>query len=163
MLLDEPDVFAQEGGNIGCIPNLKLKLNLKDHMSVQKCFNSIPETSIHRSERICPKPTGERLDQKFHIPKFTPGGLRVQELLQPARRTAGLQSEIREMNHKTIPDSHPLPRIQDLLDNLGGYTWFSILDQGSAYHQDFVDESSRQAIAFSNLWGYMSGSASPLV
>jgi hypothetical protein len=41
MLLDEPDVFAQEGGNISCIPNLKLKLNLKDNMPVQKSYNSI--------------------------------------------------------------------------------------------------------------------------
>ncbi|XP_075883553.1 uncharacterized protein LOC142888930 [Nelusetta ayraudi] len=37
---------------------------------------------------------------------------------------------------------------QDLLDNLGGYSWFSILDQGSAYHQGFVDESSRHLTAF---------------
>lgn len=57
------------------------------------------------------------------------------------------------MNRKTIPDHHPLPRIQDLLDSLGGYSWFSILDQGSAYHQGFVDESSRHLTAFSAPWG----------
>lgn len=49
----------------------------------------------------------------------------------------------RELNRKTVPDRHLLPWIQNLLDNLGGYTWFSILDQGSAYHKGFVDESSR--------------------
>ena len=51
------------------------------------------------------------------------------------------------------PDRHPLPRIQDLLDNLGGQSWFSLLDQGSAYHQGFVDEGSQHCTAFSTPWG----------
>ncbi len=41
--------------------------------------------------------------------------------------------DFRGLNSKTIPERHPLPRIQDLLDNLGGHSWFSIIDQGSAY------------------------------
>lgn len=61
--------------------------------------------------------------------------------------------DFRGFNRKTIADRHPLPCIQDLLDNLGGYSWFSILDQGSAYHQGFVDESSRHLTAFSTPWG----------
>ncbi len=61
--------------------------------------------------------------------------------------------DFRGLNSKTIPDRHPLPRIQDLLDNLGGYSWFSILDQGSAYHQGFVEENSRHMTAFSMPWG----------
>ena len=61
--------------------------------------------------------------------------------------------DFRGLNRKTVADRHPLPRIQDLLDELGGYSWFSILDQGSAYHQGFVDESSRHLTAFSTPWG----------
>ncbi|KAI5089291.1 hypothetical protein C0J45_20699, partial [Silurus meridionalis] len=34
----------------------------------------------------------------------------------------------------TVPDRHPLPRIQDLLDTLGGYSMFSILDQALQHH-----------------------------
>lgn len=41
-----------------------------------------------------------------------------------------------------------------LVDNLWGFTWFSILDQGSVYHQAFVDEESRHIIFFfCSLWG----------
>ncbi len=43
MLYDESDVFAHDDGDIGCIPNLKLKINLKDDTPVQKCYNSIPK------------------------------------------------------------------------------------------------------------------------
>lgn len=37
MLYEESSVFAKEDGAIGCIPDLQLKLNLKDEIPVQKC------------------------------------------------------------------------------------------------------------------------------
>lgn len=52
-----------------------------------------------------------------------------------------------------MPDQHPLPRIQDLTDTLGGYNWFSILDQGKAYHQGFIAGGSRHLTAFVTPWG----------
>ena len=40
------------------------------------------------------------------------------------------------LNRRTFVDRHPLPRVQETLDNLGGITsWFSTPDQGKAYHQ----------------------------
>ncbi|RXN21780.1 Retrovirus-related Pol poly from transposon [Labeo rohita] len=61
--------------------------------------------------------------------------------------------DYRLLNKKTVPDRHPLPRIQDLIDTLGGYSWFSILDQGKAYHQGFIAEGSRHMTAFITPWG----------
>lgn len=61
--------------------------------------------------------------------------------------------DYRLLNNKTVPDPHPLPRVQDLTDSLGGYGWFSILDQGKAYHQGFVAEGSRYMTAFTTPWG----------
>uniref|UniRef100_H2ZZV5 ribonuclease H n=1 Tax=Latimeria chalumnae TaxID=7897 RepID=H2ZZV5_LATCH len=61
--------------------------------------------------------------------------------------------DFRELNRKTIPDQHPLPRTQDLLDTLGGYSWYSILDQGCAYHEGFVAVESRHLTAFSTPLG----------
>lgn len=45
-----------------------------------------------------------------------------------------------------------MPQIQDLLDNLGGNKWCSILYQGRVNHQGFVSEESRHLTAFSTLW-----------
>ncbi|KAI3355376.1 hypothetical protein L3Q82_018220, partial [Scortum barcoo] len=45
---------------------------------------------------------------------------------------------LRELTRKAHPDRHPIPRVQDIMDNLGGNTIFSLLDQGKAYHQGFV-------------------------
>lgn len=43
MLHEESDVFARGEGDIGCIPNLQLKINVVDDNPVQKCYNSIPK------------------------------------------------------------------------------------------------------------------------
>ena len=61
--------------------------------------------------------------------------------------------DFRELNKKTIPDRHPIPRIQDVLDGLGGKRWFSTLDQGKAYHQGYMSEESRHMTAFVTPWG----------
>ena len=61
--------------------------------------------------------------------------------------------DYRSLNKKTVPDRHPIPRIQKTLDNLGGNQWFSVLDQGKAYHQGFVDRESQPMTAFITPWG----------
>ena len=40
-----------------------------------------------------------------------------------------------------------------VLNALGGQSWFSTLDQGKAYHQEFMDEESRPLTAFITPWG----------
>jgi hypothetical protein len=61
--------------------------------------------------------------------------------------------DYRQINQNTIKDSHPIPRIQDTLNVLGGKTWFSTLDQGKAYHQGFIKEEVRHLTAFVTPWG----------
>ena len=63
--------------------------------------------------------------------------------------------DYRQLNSKTVRDSHPLPRVQDALESLGGNQWFSLLDwyQGKAYHQGFVSSPRRHKTAFATPWG----------
>ena len=61
--------------------------------------------------------------------------------------------DYRELNKKTITDSQPIPKMKDVLDSLGGNSWFSIPDQGKAYHQGFMAEECRQMTAFVTPWG----------
>ena len=47
----------------------------------------------------------------------------------------------------------PIPRIQDVLENLGGHKYFSTLDTSKVYHQDFMHENSQHLTAFTSPWG----------
>ena len=60
--------------------------------------------------------------------------------------------DYRLLNQKTIPDAQPIPRIQDILDTLGGKKWFTTLDMAKAYHQGYIAEKYRHLTAFATPW-----------
>ena len=60
--------------------------------------------------------------------------------------------DYRELNKKTIPDKQPIPKVQDILNTLGGKSWFTVLDQGKAHHPGFMAEESRHVTAFITPW-----------
>lgn len=43
MLYEESGAFARDEGDIGCIPSLKLEINLKDNIPVQHAYASVPK------------------------------------------------------------------------------------------------------------------------
>ena len=48
----------------------------------------------------------------------------------------------------TKKDSYALPRIEDILDCLGGSKYFTVLDMKSGYHQIELDEAHKERAAF---------------
>ena len=61
--------------------------------------------------------------------------------------------DYRKVNSVTRKDAYPLPRVDDILDTLGGSKWFSTLDLKSGYWQVKVDSSSREKTAFTTSEG----------
>jgi hypothetical protein len=56
--------------------------------------------------------------------------------------------DYRELNKVTIKNRYPLPRIDDLFDQLQGSQVFSKIDLRSGYHQLKVQEKDVQKTAF---------------
>ena len=56
--------------------------------------------------------------------------------------------DLRQLNAATIKDTHPHPRIDDLLDALHGDRWFSTLDLKSGYWQVPIQERDKEITAF---------------
>jgi len=61
--------------------------------------------------------------------------------------------DYRALNSVTKPDPFPLPRIDDLLDQLGKSQYFSTLDLAAGYWQIKVDKESREKTAFTTQQG----------
>lgn len=57
--------------------------------------------------------------------------------------------DYRKLNKKLVADRHPLPRIDDILDNLGRAKYFSVFDLFSGFHQVPLSEESRNYTTFS--------------
>lgn len=56
--------------------------------------------------------------------------------------------DFRKLNDMTIKDSYPLPRINDILNQLAGNMWFTTLDLKSGYWQRISDKG-KDKTAFS--------------
>lgn len=57
--------------------------------------------------------------------------------------------DFRLLNKKLVPDKYPLPRMDDVLDNLGRAKWFSTLDLFSGFFQIPLDKKSKKYTSFS--------------
>ena len=56
--------------------------------------------------------------------------------------------DFRKVNFLTVPNSYPLPQIDDILASLGGAKYFSKMDLKSGYWQIQMDDESRPKTAF---------------
>lgn len=87
-------------------------------------------------------------------------------ILVPKKSTDGTPKfrmcvDYRKLNRKLIPDRFPLPRIEDIFDNLGRSKYFSIMDLKSGFHQIPLAPSSRKYTAFSTDGGMYQYTAMP--
>ncbi|KAJ9546328.1 hypothetical protein OSB04_018871 [Centaurea solstitialis] len=62
--------------------------------------------------------------------------------------------DYRGLNKVTIKNRYPLPRIDDLFDQLQGESWFSKIDLRSGYHQLKVKEADVHKTAFRTRYGH---------
>ncbi|GKF50804.1 putative reverse transcriptase domain-containing protein, partial [Tanacetum coccineum] len=66
-----------------------------------------------------------------------------------------------ELNKLTIKNRYPLPRIDDLVDQLQGACHFSKIDLRSGYHQQRVHENAILNISFRLRYGHFESTVMP--
>ncbi|MCQ7285331.1 reverse transcriptase domain-containing protein, partial [Salmonella enterica] len=95
----------------------------------------------------------ELLDKGFIRPSFSPWGAPVL-FVKKKDGSFRMCIDYRELNKLTIKNRYPLPRIDDLFDQLQGSSFYSKIDLRSGYHQLRIQEESIPKTAFRTRYGH---------
>ena len=99
------------------------------------------------------KQLDDMIEKDFIHPSASPWGAPVL-FVKKKDGSMRLCIDCRELNRVTVKNKYPLPRIDDLFDQLRGASVFSKIDLRSGYHQIPVRECDIPKTAFSSRYGH---------
>ena len=96
----------------------------------------------------------EVLLKKWYIhPSVSPWGAPIL-FVKKKDGTLRLCIDFRQLNKSTVKNKYPLPRIDDLFDQLRGENIFSNIDPRAGYHQVRIKEEDIHKTTFRTMYGY---------
>lgn len=146
------DIFYLPGDKHSVNNFYKQQLNLSDSTPVYiKNYRNPHALKDEISNQV-----SEMLEQNIIEPSVSSYNSPI--ILVPKKSTDGKKKyrlciDFRQLNKRLIPDKFPLPRIDDVLDNLGRAKFFSTLDLYSGFWQVPLEEHSRNLTSFSTQEG----------
>ena len=149
VIREEWEVFSERDYDVGENKTYPMEINLKDSNPVQLNYKSVPQNLYNELKMYIE----DLLNKKWTAHSSSSYSSRV-VVVRKKDGSIRMRCDYRKLNAKTIPDRHPLPHIQNILDNLGGNQYFTLLDQSKAYHQLHLHPDSRRLTAFIMSWGF---------
>lgn len=145
------DVFLLDGELISCCNFFEANLVPKDAEIVYTPQYRLPHA--HRDEII--RVNRELIEQDIIEESFSPHNSPL--ILVPKKGSSKTKwrmvVDFRKLNKKLIPAKFPLPRIDDIFDNLGNSTVYSVLDLSSGFYQIPLKKECRQYTSFTTPLG----------
>lgn len=145
------DVFSENvvAGNCDIVRHA---INLKDPSPIKQVPRRIPFQMRDEVNKIIEEMKEQGVIEESKSPWVSPA-----VLVRKKDGTIRFCVDFRKLNDVTKKDSYPLPRIDDILDQLSGNSWFSTLDLKSGYWQIKIRSEDREKTAFSigsGLWQF---------
>jgi hypothetical protein len=137
VVCDFPDVFPDDLS--GVPPDRKIESQIDLLLGAQPVAN-VPYRLAPSEMKELIAHLQDLLDKGFISPSVSPWGAPV---LFVKKKDGSMRMciDYRELNKCTVKNRCPLPRINDLFDQLQGTSWFSKIDLRSGYHQLKVKEN----------------------
>ncbi|GBG74855.1 hypothetical protein CBR_g19368 [Chara braunii] len=122
-------------------------IKVADGKTQQLLDRHIEVVPVIFAPHACEPVTFDILDKDFDIILGMPW-------LASANHTVNFHRRTLSLNAQTVKNAGPLPRIDDLLERLGGAKYFSKLDLRSGYHQISIRPNDRYKSTFKTRYGH---------
>ncbi|KAA0067728.1 pol protein [Cucumis melo var. makuwa] len=145
-----PDVFPDELPGLPPLKEIDFAIELEpDTAPISKAPYRMAPTELKELK----VQLQELLDKGFILPSVSPWGAPVL-FVKKKDGSMRLCIDYKELNKVTVKNRYPLPRIDDLFDQLQGATVFSKIDLRSDYHQLRIRDSDIPKMAFRSRYGH---------
>nr|GFC64206.1 putative reverse transcriptase domain-containing protein [Tanacetum cinerariifolium] len=147
---DFPEVFLEDFLGLPLIRPVEFQIDLVPGAALvaRAPYRSAPSEMKELAEQI-----KELSDKGFIRPSSSPWGAPVL-FVKKKDGSFRMCIDYRELNKLTIKNRYPLPRIDDLFDQLQGSSVYSKIDLRSGYHQLRVREVDIPKTAFRTRYGH---------
>ncbi|KAD1378137.1 hypothetical protein E3N88_42914 [Mikania micrantha] len=147
---DYPDVFPEDLPGFPPPRQVQFRIDLTPRAApiARAPYRLAPSEMHELSNQL-----QELLDKGFIRPSFLPCGAPVL-FVKKKDGTFRMCIDYRELNKVTIKNRYPLPRIDDLFDQLQGSSYYSKIDLRSGYHQLRIQEEDIPKTAFRTRYGH---------
>ncbi|GKE95674.1 putative reverse transcriptase domain-containing protein [Tanacetum coccineum] len=154
---DFPEVFPDDLLGLPLVREIEFRIDLIPGASpvVRSPYRLAPSEMLELSKQL-----KELQEKGFIRPSHSPWGAPMLFV----KKKDGLMRmciDYRELNKLTIKNRYPLPRIDDLFDQLQGACCFSKIDLRSGYHQLRVREEDIPKTAFRTRYGHFEFTVMP--
>lgn len=147
------DIFALEGDNLETNNFYNQTIELSDNVPVYIKNYRSPESQRDEINIQVNKMLDDGIIEPS-VSHFNSPILLVQKKSSTDKKKWRLVVDFRQLNKKLLADKFPLPRIDEILDQLGRAKYFSTLDLMSGFHQIGLEKNSRKYTAFSTTKGH---------
>ena len=148
LILEWDDVFAVEANERGEVKELRHEVNTGDAAPVKQLPRRVPFALRKELSKLVSDMLENGVIEESSSPWASP-------IVLVRKKDGSLRFcvDYRKLNGVTRKDVFPLPRIDDLLDQLAGKKIFSTLDAKSGYWQIRMSEESKAKTAFATMSG----------
>lgn len=140
---DFDSLFAVSDYDVGLISGVEMQINLKEEKVVYSRPRRYPDLDQH----LIDKHIEECLRAGFIRPSQSAFASQV-TLAKCENKATRVCVDYRKLNELTVPDRYPIPKIDELIQDVQGSTVFTKLDLIKGYHQLKVKEEDVHKTAF---------------
>ena len=149
MIERNADLFAKSDCDLGFTDLVKAKIDTGHHPPIKQKPYHLP----YSQRKVVQEQIDEMLKAGIIEPSRSPWASPIVLVAKRDSKQRRFCVDLRKVNHVSVPYSHPLPRIDDILASLEGSQFFTCLDLKSGYWQIAMDEDSKEKTAFTCFYG----------
>lgn len=154
MCLKYKDIFHLPNDPLSCTNSIQHEINVTDPTPVFARSYRYPEVHKKEVNSQIDKMLQQGIIQPSISPYSSPLWVVPKKMDASGERKWRIVIDYRKLNDVTVGDSFPLPRIEEILDQLGHSVYFTTLDLASGFHQIPMKKGDCAKTAFTTPLGH---------